>query len=233
VNLCKHCGVEVESDADYCPLCRRPLRGEGEKVEEVSLQPAVVPREANQLISRWLLEIISILALAGAIVVAAADFAFGRSLTWARYVLASIAFLWLSGVFLIVFLRRWFVYLLAETAALSLFLWLLDRLTPGPAWFPPLALPVTLLAGVMLVLTLATGRKRERSPLMAVAIAMLAAGLFLVGLELILNGYLYNRFFVSWSVVALACVLPSVLLLLHLRRWFRKRESEIRRLFHL
>ena len=57
--------------------------------------------------------------------------------------------------------------------------------------------------------------------------------MFVVGLELLLNRYLENRWFVSWSLVAFVCMLPLVLLLLYLRRWLRARQGEIRKLLHL
>jgi phosphate/sulfate permease len=235
MNLCKSCGVEVEPGAKHCPLCGKPLLGNGPEVQPMPTSPplAVVPRDANHQIRRWLLEIISVLAVVGAIVVFAADFAYGMSLTWSRIVLAAIGFLWLSGVFLILFLRWWFLYLLAETTALCLLLWLLDRLTPGTDWFRPLALPVTLLASALLALAIATALKLGRSLLDAIVIAMLAAGLFLPGLELLLDKYRHEQPGVSWSAVTIACVLPFVLILFWLRRWFRRKEPEIRRLFHL
>ena len=53
--------------------------------------------------------------------------------------------------------------------------------------------------------------------------AILAAGLFVVGLELLLNRYRDHRWFVSWSAVAFVCALPLVALLLYLRRWLKRR----------
>lgn len=233
MSLCRHCGVEVDNDVTRCPLCRRPLRGEGDQVATPPPQPVAAPPAASRLLRRWLLEIFTVLAVCGAIVVSAADLAYGMSFTWSRYVLVSIGFLWLSGVLLIVCLRWWLLYVVAETAAVGLFLWLLDGLTPGASWFPSLAFPITLLAGTLLVLTLSARRLLGNSLLAILSIATLAPGLFVLGLELILNDFLLDRLFVSWSAVAFACALPFVLILLILRRWFRKKESEFRRVFHL
>jgi hypothetical protein len=180
----------------------------------------------------WLLETFSFLAATGAIAVFAADFAFGMSLTWARYPLASIAFIWLSAVLLMLGSGRVWVCLPAEVAAVSLFLFVLDGFTPGPTWFLPVALPLTLLAGVILGLTLATVRMLNRSPFPTIATELMAAAVFVVGLELLLNKHLTDRWFVSWSAVTFACTLPLVLLLLYMRKRFKPMQAEIRKLLH-
>ena len=101
------------------------------------------------------------------------------------------------------------------------------------AWFLPLALPLTLLAGTILALTLALARMLDLSPFPTIATAMSAAAVLAVGLELLLNRYLADRWFVSWSAVAFACTLPLVLLLFYLRKRFKPMQAEIRKRLHL
>jgi len=233
MNLCKHCGVEVEDDARYCPLCRNPLRPglEGEAWE--AAPPSPRGKETKRRLRAWLVEFLSLVAVTGAIVVFAVDFASGRSLTWGRYPLVSIAFLWLSAILVIFCSHRAWIYLPAQVVVADLFLFTLDRFTPGPAWFLPLALPLMFLLATILALTLTLVRRMGLSPFATVVTVMLAAGVFVVGLELLLRSYLDQRWFVSWSAVAFACMVPLLLLLLYLRRWLRAREVEIRKLLHL
>jgi len=233
MNLCKHCGVEVEDDARHCPLCRNPLQPGTEGEHREAPPPSPVPNVVNRSMRRWFLEVFTLLAVTGAIVVFAADFSFGMLLTWARYPLAAIAFLWLAAVLLIRAWGRVWISLAAEVAAVSLFLFVLDGLTQGSAWFFPLALPLTLLAGTILALTLAIARILDLSPFPTIATAMSAAAVLVVGLELLLNRYLADRWFVSWSAVAFACTLPLVLLLFYLRKRFRPMQAEMRKRLHL
>jgi hypothetical protein len=225
MSLCQHCGVEVEDDARYCPLCRHPLQP-GTEGEPHEPPPPPVPKPVGSM-RRWLLEFMSLLAVTAAIVVFAADFAFGMSLTWARYPLAAIAFVWLATVLLIR------VSLASEVAAVSLFLFALDGFTQGSSWFFPVALPLTLLAGTILALTLAIVRMLDLSPFSIIATAVMGAAVFVVGLEMILNNHLAHRWFVSWSAAAFACTLPVVLLLFYLRRRFRPMQAEIRKRLQL
>ncbi len=233
MTLCPHCGVEVEESERYCPLCRKSLQPgiEGDKTEQAP--PKRVAREASRRIRGWLLEVLSLVALTGALVVFAADFATGLSITWARYPLVTIVFLWLSVVLLILCSRRAWIYLPAEITVAGLFLFILDRFTPQTTWFLPLAFPLTLLIGTLIAVTLAIARKRRLSPFAIIATALLSGGVFVVGLELFLNRYFGHRWFISWSAVVLTCLLPIVALLLYLRTWLRRRQTEFRKLFHV
>lgn len=232
MNLCKQCGVEVEEGARRCPLCLVPLQPGAEK-EPCEPPPAPPPDEARRGLRRWLLEVFTLLAATAALVVFAADFATGLSLTWARYPLAAIAFAWATTMLLMLGAGRLWLCLPAVTATICLLLFALDAFAPGPAWFFPLALPLTLLAGTILGLALAIVRILSLSPFAIIATAMLAAGLFVLGLELLLNRHFAGRLFVSWSAVAFACTLPLVVLLSYLRRRFKSRQEELRKLFHL
>lgn len=244
MNLCQHCGVEAEVEARYCPLCRRPLtRGASEELPQ-PLSPAApaipsfpsptpAPIAAHRRLRRWLLEVFSLLTVTAAIVVVAADFASGMSITWAHYPLSSLAFLWLLTLLLIAGGGRFWVILPGAVAVVGLFLYVLDRIIPGRAWFLPLALPVTLLTAVILALTVATVRMLKLSPFAIIATALLAGSVFAGGLELLVNWFRAGRWFVSWSAVVFACALPMVLILCYLRRRFQERQAEFRKMLHL
>lgn len=233
MSLCRRCGVEVEDDLRWCPLCRDPLQAGAAGEPRGPAPSARDPRQADRRIRRWLLEVVSLLAVTGALVVFAADFASGLSLSWARYPLASIVFLWLSTALLVLCSHRAWLGLAAEIAAVALFLLVLDWFTPGPAWFLPFALPVTLMFGGLLALTLAIVRKWRLSPFAIIAAGLFAAGVFVVGLELLLSRFFDHRWSVSWSAVVFGCLLPLVSLLLYLRKWLKQRQAELRKLLHV
>ncbi len=195
--------------------------------------PRSSPQEASRHIRRWLFEIVSLLAATGALVVCAADLAPDLSLSWARYPLASIGFVWLSVVLAVFCSHRTWIYVPAQVAVACLFLFALDQFSSGTGWFLPLALPVTLLSGTILTLTLTGVRRAGLSAVATIAVTMVAAGVFVAGLELLLNRHLDDRWIVSWSLVAFLCMLPLILLLLYLRRWLGARQGEIRKLLHL
>lgn len=231
--ICEHCGVEVEEGLPHCPLCGNPSGpvSDAKEASRASARPADSGPPVH--VERWLWEIVSLFALAGATVVFVVDFAYGMMVTWARYPLVSIGFLWLSVTSVILLRKRGFLLLLCQTAALGLLLFLLDRITPGRPWFISLALPVTLLASVLSGSTVVFVRRLRLSPLPMLAVVTVSIGLFLLGLEAALNRYLANPFLVSWSLVASGCILPLVLFLFYAQVRLKRKHSEIRKILHL
>jgi hypothetical protein len=233
MKLCQHCGVELEAAARRCPLCRRSWP-DGADMRAADAPPSPqAPPVVRRRLHRWWLEIFALLAGAAIIVVYAIDLASGMTVTWAHLPAAALAFAWLVGFILVVAAGRPWAILPAEVAAVSLFLWCLDGFTPGADWFVPLALPLTVLAGAIAAAALALVRLLAPSPFTIVALALVAAGAFVVGLELILNRYLGAGWQVNWSLIACGSSLPPALILLYLRKRLRSREAEIRKVLHL
>lgn len=232
MKLCQHCGVELETNARRCPLCRRVWPDGGGMGTPDEPPPAPSQPVVRRRLHRWWLEIFALLAGAAIIVVVAIDLASGMTITWAHYPMATLAFGWLVGFVLVAAAGRPWVILPAEVAALSLFLWCLDGFTPGASWFVTLALPVTALAGAVAAAFLAFVRSAAPSPFTIVALAFVAAGAFVVGLELILNRHLGVGWHVNWSLIAFGSTLPPALILLYLRKRLRSREAEIRKVLH-
>lgn len=233
MTLCRRCGVEVEEGTPRCPLCREPLLADRAGEQALAAPAGPGAPEPSGRVQRWVLEILSLFALTSALVVLAADFATGLAVTWSRYPVIGVAFLWVSSVLLICCSRRVWIFLPAEIAAVALFLFALDRFTPGTPWFVPLAGPLTLLTGTILALVLVVARRRRLSPSATTATVLLAAGVFMVGLDLFLNRSMAHRWTVGWSMVVCACLLPVIALVLLLRVWFGRRRAELRKLLHL
>jgi hypothetical protein len=231
--ICPHCGVEVQDASAPCPLCQRPLTPDADTPADRSPARPGAPHEARRRVRRWLVELLTLLAVVGSAVVLVIDLATGRALDWAHYPLASIWFLWLATVAPQFLRGRSGAILTVEFATAAAYLAVLDRFTSGPTWFLPLALPMTVLAAALLAATLAFIRRPSRSPFAAIAAALLAAGALAVGVELLLNRFLDRGWHVAWSLVVLGCVLPLVAVLLYLRTWYRQRQDELRKLLHL
>jgi hypothetical protein len=243
MSLCTNCGVEVEKGLSHCPLCRSPVwdvaAAEGPRAaasgsaippRATEDTPALLP--PGRTLRRWLFEAVTLLAAAGASVVLAADFAYRMTLSWSPYPLAAIAFAWVSAVAVIASPGRPLVWLPVQTVALVAFLYVIDLLAPGRSWFAPLALPAALLAIALVAGVVVFARRCGRSPLPTIAVAVLAAGLYLLALELLISRFASRALYPGWSLVAFGCILPVVLVLLVLHRWLR-RHPEVRRLFHV
>ncbi len=231
---CPHCGVLVEDGNSRCPLCLTPL--DGDEGRESGEGGAATGARRVPLDSRprfWLLEVLSLLAAVGAIVVFAADFAFGFALTWSPIPLSAIIYLWIVSVVVIGLGRRGVLLGVALTAATLAFLLVLDLLTDGAPWFITPALPLVLLGALLSGLLVWIGRRRGVSTLPAVAMVLVGGGLGSLGVELILGLSRGGPLRISWSVVVLACAVSLALVVLLVHRRLRLRHTSLERIFHM
>ena len=231
--LCVKCGVEIQEGEMRCPLCLAPLGGEETAVEREGHHdmPNVPDSDGREKIWRW--ELVTFLALGAVVIVFAIDFAYGKAVTWARYPLSSIAFVWSALSLAIRMGRRTVLLLFGEAAALGLYLWFLDGFTPGKPWFFPLALPIVTVAFFLLGATIGLVRrfKLTRAGILSAGIA--SAGIFMLVTEIIINRFIIRPVFVSWSLVAFACIITFIGLLGYLQGSIKKNKSHLKKFFHL
>jgi hypothetical protein len=232
MRTCSTCAVEVEDGIERCPLCGTPLR-EGLPDLPDAAGEGSGPEVSESSVRRWLWEVSSLLALTAAAILIAIDLASGFDVTWSRYPLSAIVFLWICATSAIGLARRPLALIAALAAAVVAFLLVLELITGGRAWFVPLALPLAAMAmaegaGAWLIVS------RLRLPLLpAIAAVVLGCGLAAIGTEYILNRYLKPGTVVSWSLVVLACAMSLFLALLLIHKRLKERHSDIRRFFHL
>ena len=195
--ICRNCGVEIEEEHNYCPLCGLSLKETdglqpyGESLEIDTEEEgtgnharyhSVIERHEER--RRILLQYIwSFTAVTALIVVFAVDFSFDMEISWARFPLLSIAFLWLLTFEITKFRRRAYLLLSALLFTTAVFLLGMDSLTPGPPWFLPLALPMLGILAVATAGVITLIRLFGLSILGGLSVALAAAGLAIVGTE--------------------------------------------------
>jgi len=232
----KLCGVEIDEGLERCPLCLAPLGGEAEQGEEAPPSPGhlVSPVEVSKpftLFRLW--EIASLLAGTSAVVVFVADFAYGMTVTWARYPLVAIIFLWAASSLLLLLHRHRLLLLVAETVLAAIFLQTLDMLLPHKPWFLTLALPLTVLTGTFIGGVSALARALRPRVFTILAVVLVCAGLFLLGLETVISLHFSGAFRLSWSLVVFGCVAPLVGLLLYIQYRLKITSDDLGKIFHL
>src|SRR5688572_12024894 len=88
MSICKNCGVELESDMKYCPLCRVHVSNMGSgKITDTEGQPEF-NRSMTQPQKKFTWEIISIILLSGLVANFIIDFIINRRITWSEYPVA-------------------------------------------------------------------------------------------------------------------------------------------------
>ena len=228
--ICKNCGVEIENKDAVCPLCGDSQNNNTVKpVEKKSIEPELEKQTKSH---PWFLELLSFFSAAGAIIVVAVDFAYGANLTWSRIPLISLIFAWLFVFLLHHLIKKPYLLVILETLNFLIFIWLLDCFIPVYSWFFSLALPIILVVGILFLLVILWIRSFKLSTMLSLSVGTLAAGIFLLCLEVILNKFHHTDILISWSLVAFACILPVSGLFVYLQFRLNK-GSELKKFFHI
>jgi len=231
--ICKKCGVEIEEGLKFCPLCKTLFEENFEPFETENIKSeTIVPKLIRQTKS-WIWELITFLSFAAFIVIFAVDFAYGTNITWSRFPLASIIFIWLTFTLLIRLKKRTYLLILIETLILLVLLWVLDLFITTKPWFFKLAFPIVLSLSFLLILTILFVRKNKLSVFGILATCITSNGFFLLFLDAILHNFKKGKPFISWSIVAFACIIPLIVFLLYFQKRLKKKGIDLQRYFHI
>ncbi len=102
----------------------------------------------------------------------------------------------------------------------------------GWDWYLHLALPIILLLGALFLFWGVTMGQRKRSTLSSIALVIASSGVFTLGVEGLIDGYLHGSWSPSWSLIVLAICVILLIPLIVIRRVPSLRE-EVRRRFHM
>ncbi|MBQ9833192.1 MAG: hypothetical protein IJO48_05610 [Clostridia bacterium] len=229
---CVNCGVELAASEKKCPLCgvKVILPKEIEETEPAKgLYPHSLPPIRIEL--REILPIFAVLLLIPLLICVICDFLTSRTISWSMYVAASIilAYVYLFTPFLFK-KNRAVIYISLCTAATALFLLFLSFKTNG-VWFMPLALPIALTAGILLLtLSVIFDRFRPRK-LVKAAFVLFAAALFVSAVNIFVNLFICDPLIISWSFYcSVPCAIIGIILLM-LNRSSRIKAEAKRRFF--
>lgn len=227
--ICKKCGVEIESN-NFCPLCGSSQNDINKDLHKtLPAQEGSDPRLKNKL---WFLDLFSFFAAAGIIIVVAVDFAYSGHLTWSRLPLVGTTFAWLLVFLIYHLIRKPYLLVILETINFLALLWFLDRFIPAGSWFINLAFPIILVIGILFLLVILWIRSFQLSTLKSLSVGTLAAGLFLICLEIILHRFQQGKMLISWSLVVFACILPISGMFLYLQKRLNKQGNKMKKYFH-
>lgn len=246
--ICKQCGVQVEPEYTQCPLCGSGIDANGgrtdsrpqaepgsiQDIDNRELDENHAAIEAHDAKVRLLFhEVVGFVALAGAVVVFATDFAYGMDIGWSRIPLISIGYVWLT-IFMIPRLKRKpYLLVVAEILLLGAYLYGLNSFTGGPGWYWGIAFPIVASCGILLLLSVLVIRIFKLSVMGGLAVGLVAAGLFTLCIDGLLKLYFQQQLGFSWSIVTAASVIPLIAFLVSFEKRLKKRGSNLQKHFHV
>ena len=232
MSYCVNCGVELDKGLKACPLCSVPVINPGEAhIESTSSYPNI-PVEGVKSRQRDLILPVTLLLLIPVFITLLSDYLTSGRISWSIFVVSSLALVW---IFLIppfsMSKPRLLLCLTIDWISLLVFLYILSLVTGGE-WLVPLALPVSLSLGVV-VLGLATLFKYvDMRKLVRISISMFATAAFLIITELIIDMYFEQPGLPTWSSYAAIILTITAVVFLSINRNKRLKQDLKERLFY-
>ena len=238
---CKHCGVGLEENMNFCPLCGHAVEEELTGFSDVPViersAPVRQPLSAFQKLTgiqkrRLVWEIIGIILLSGVIIPLLIDFIGHGAITWSKYPAATGLTFFINAT-LVAFWRRRPILLLTVSFIVSCALLIfLNRHSAHPGWGINLGIPLLLAAYLIIFGLILLIRRMKQYGLNLIALLLIAAGLLCICIEGIISLYDDQALHLEWSLIVMVSILPvsAFLLLVHFKL---KKGTDLKRFFHI
>lgn len=242
MNTCNYCGVELDVDMNYCPLCGHKsnipvVNGEKKARETTPVEKddsAVFDFEELtwQQKSKLVWEIATIVVLSGVVVTSVIDVLFNGNITWSRYSIAAGLFLFAVVSLLVFASNRPFWMVSGFFVSTSLLLLLIDFFNHQFTWGLQLGIPLTLFTSLVGYALLVVIARSKQKGINIIAYALLASGMLCLFIESVVSWYNARELNVRWSLIVLICVIPvaGILAYIHFRL---KKVTNLKKFFHI
>ena len=233
MSYCVNCGVELEASLRECPLCHTPVVNPKEAGKTIPPSPYPTDRGQVEEVKRKDLGILlSVVLSATAVTCLLLNLlVFNRSL-WSLLVIGICICLFVF-TFPMVYYRKMppSLSLLADGAAVAVYLYMIAYLTPSTAWFWQLGLPIVLLVILNTEIFTFLARLVPFSLLSGALCLFIEIPLFCAALEVMIRRMLSAPIRLTWSAVVLTvCVIIDVALITILVK--KRLRNEVRRRLH-
>ena len=241
MNVCNYCGVELDAEMNYCPLCGHKsntpvVAGRKEtnyKKPKETKTEAYDFVELTQLQKRKIVwELIDIVLVSGVVVSFIIDLFINKQITWSKYTIST-GIVLLINISLIIFMqKRMFLLLSGCFISTSLLLLLIDLFNHNIGWGLMLGIPIIFFIYLVVFFLSVLVRKSRQKGINIIAYSLMAAGILCMCIEGIITLHTYNLLKLQWSIIVLISVIPvsGILLYIHYRL---KRVTNLKKFFHI
>jgi len=237
MSYCVECGVKLADSEKICPLCSTVVINPN-NTEESSAErpyPSSVERQIRGLNRRelaWIVFMFILLPVGASVIIDLLTGAEAFHLTWSVFVLGSGCLLGVWALVPIVFPSlNLYLHVIIDFAAIAGLLAVIAFELGSWDWCLRLGIPITAATCLLACAFVAIVRSRKLMPLTKAALLCVCLGLYILGLEIIIDmsqGFLSP---IRWSIYAIVPLLFLALLLFYISRKPRLMDELKRRLF--
>lgn len=241
MRTCSNCGVQLEDNMNFCPLCGEPnIDKTSENIEYIKLRKQKQEEKmmtAFQKLSgrqkrKLFWEISGILLISGILVTFIIDLLDGNGLTWSKYSISICVVLLINTTLFCFWYRKIILFFLGSFVSTSVLLLLLDIFNNNIGWGVKFGTPLLLFAYLIIFGLIMIIRKAKEKELNLITYSLIASGLICICVEGMISIYNDETLNLYWSLIVIICVLPVSSILLYIQ-YRLKKGTDLKRFFHI
>lgn len=233
MSYCVNCGVELDVTASACPLCNTKIYNPNQPVAtDVPPPYATVKGNSEPVKMTEFTILMTIILTTAALVCFFLNYFTIQIGRWSFYTAGIFAMLW---VFMLpaFFPHKVNVFgsIALDGIMVALNVGIISYLHPGNGWYGHIALPLVILATLLLECVLSVIHRPKSSMIAKAAMCVSAIAIYCVAIEMAIDLHLRDFYYLRWSAIVASCAfaIDIVLLTIYLLDGLR---SELRRRMH-
>ncbi len=234
---CPECCVELEKFVRICPLCysksveEKPLNIKNYPVLEMDEQE-IMDKKSSRKVKRLFWDIFNLLCILSIITIIIVDFFINKNMAASKYPITSILFSWICIGSLIVFFKKPYIAGAITIICSAIFLALLDWYSGKMEWFFIMGLPLLGIIAVLLLLAGIIIKTFRLKGLNILSLVLFDTSIFCCMVNLFVVKYLYDKYFLDWSLIVFVVIIPLIIILIFIQRRLTD-EIRINKIFHI
>lgn len=236
---CENCGVELEENANFCPLCGNavPVRRGTELDYLISGSSSskvltdyqrLTPFQKRKIF--W--EIAGMILFSGILITLTINLVGNHAVTWSKYIITIGLALFVNVTLVAFWGRKLFLSFFLSFVTSGALIILLDIYTGHTGWVMKFGIPLLLAAYIIVLSFILIERRTKQKGLNIIAYLLVALGLLCVCIDAIITIYAENSLNVGWSVTVMVSIVFIASLLLYVNHRL-KRVTDLKRFFHI
>lgn len=234
MKYCTNCGVELDREMHYCPLCGKAANQEnaGENITPADVYPSDILLLNRKESRRNLWELSAIICFSGIAVCAIVDLVMSKSLTWSLFVISSLLASWISFSLILLAFKKYFIIIPGLLITILGMLLAFDLIVKPLTWFFVLGLPLTISVFIFISIVVLFWRVAKFRGFNLLAFAFLILSGFCIVTEVFTDKFIFGIVNIRWSAIVAVSLLPISLILLFVH-YRMKKGNRLDSFFHI
>ncbi|MCK5735679.1 MAG: hypothetical protein KAH21_04330, partial [Spirochaetaceae bacterium] len=165
-------------------------------------------------------------------IVLTVDWFINRTLSWSLFVLISLGAMWMWAIISLIFNQKPYLLISSITCIALGTEASIGLLSRDTSWILPIALPITISAGLLIMGVTALTKSSRRIGGNLAAWILQAIAILSMVTDILISSWISSSLKPGWSIIAASTLLPVSVLLLYLH-YQPTKQQKLRRYFHV